>query len=144
MCHALLRALALVEKELSLQIAPLKHMTQLSAEQRSVAVLLQACWKLLWDLQQNLKSTGTVRLDRLCVCVGPDQASLIKDLMAYFVSDAVQQNLHSWTLMPLPKALATAAQQAVAGMITLPSNQTRGGQAATTSAPPGDKPCDAM
>ena len=59
--------------------------------------------------------------------------------MAYFVSDVVQQNLPSWALMPLPKALATAAQQAVASIVAMPSNQTRGGLASNPTAP-GDKP----
>lgn len=117
-------------------------MAQLSAEQHScptAGMLVR-----FWNLQHGFGGARTVRLERLCVCAGLNQASIIKDLMAYFVSDAVQQNLRNWTLMPLPKALATAAQQAVASMITIPSNQTRGGQAASTSAPQGDKPCDAM
>lgn len=52
-------------------------------------------------------------------------------LMGYFLSNTVQQNLGSWTLLPLPKALLAAGRQAVSSMIARPSNQnqTRGGYA---------------
>lgn len=59
--------------------------------------------------------------------------------MAYFVSDAVQRNLSSWALMPVPKALASAAKQAVSAIVTTPSNQTRGGTATNSTATPGAK-----
>ena len=58
--------------------------------------------------------------------------------MACFVSDTVQQNLPGWALMPLPKALLTAAQQAVAAILTQPSNQTRGGVTSNPTAPSGE------
>ncbi len=57
--------------------------------------------------------------------------------MAYFVSSAVQTNLSGWDLMPLPKALASAAQQAIATINTKATNQTRGGQATNTTVSPG-------
>lgn len=61
--------------------------------------------------------------------------------MGYFVSDAVQQALPFWTLMPLPPVLAVAARQAVDSMITQPLNTTRGGTAAArTSSAGGDSP----
>ena len=72
---------------------------------------------------------------------GPDQASADKALMGYFVSDAVQQALPFWTLMPLPPVLADAAMQAVDSMIIRPLNTSRGGaSAAATSSTGGDSP----
>ena len=69
-------------------------------------------------------------------CPGVGQASAVQDLMGCFLSDAVQQNLSGYTLMPVPHALVTAGRQAVAGMaINQTATQTRGGQAAAPAAP---------
>ena len=60
--------------------------------------------------------------------------------MAYFVSSAVQTHLSGWDLMPLPKTLASAAQQAIATIVTKATNQTRGGQTTNATPTPGDSP----
>ena len=68
-------------------------------------------------------------------CPGVGQASAVQDLMGYFLSDAVQQNLTGYTFMPVPPALVAAGRQAVASMtINQTATQTRGGQAAVPAA----------